>query len=136
MAQKIIISKPSYNALTETNIDNIVFSSDYNTLKYYAQGTATVNVPASSGGYYNEQSNIYHGLGYKPFFKVYANWIGYSPVGIFYLPSLDYSSYLGAVVDDEYIYFVAAGYVDVFGGGMPEFTATFKYKLFKNNLGL
>ncbi len=42
---KIIIAKPQFSALTETNPDNLAFSSDYETLKYYASGSVEPEFP-------------------------------------------------------------------------------------------
>jgi len=44
MTNKIVVAKEGYNALTETNPNNLYFSSDYNTLKYYKSGSQTVTV--------------------------------------------------------------------------------------------
>lgn len=106
---KIRVSKPGYNALNETDIDKLVFSSDYNTLKYsLANGSKTVNVVTSSSGYYNFQEEITHGLGYKPFFKAYVFLYGYTPVGLFTI--VDYHNiHLMVTVDDNKMYFIASG---------------------------
>lgn len=110
MAQKIVVSKAGYNALTETSIDNLVFSSDYNTLKYsLANGSKTVNVVTSASGYYSFQEEITHGLGYKPFFKAYVYLYGYTPVGLFQIVD-NHNIHLMVTVDDNKMYFIASGY--------------------------
>lgn len=109
MTQKIVVSKAGYNVLTETDIDNLVFSSDYNTLKYsLANGTKSVVVSNNTLGEFSFQEEITHGLGYKPFFKAYAYYVGYSPVGIFYIE--DYHNvHLMVTVDNNKMYFIASG---------------------------
>lgn len=112
MAYKIKISKSGFNVLTETNPNNLRFSSDYNTLKYYLNGTVNVDVYFDTEGYYSFTEEITHGLGYKPFFKCYAFWFGYSPVGIFTLAD-NHNVFLTASVDDNKMYFKAEGYNSV-----------------------
>lgn len=68
MSHVIRVSKSGKDVLTETDINNLIFSSEYNTLKYYSEGTATVSVNGSS-----DETEITHSLGYVPFFLVYHN---------------------------------------------------------------
>ena len=106
---KIRVSKLAYNALTEIDVDKLVFSSDYNTLKYsLANGSRSVVVNTNAPGYYSFQEEITHGLGYKPFFKAYAFWAGYSPVGIFTIVD-NHNIHLMVTVDDNKMYFIASG---------------------------
>lgn len=109
MSYKVLVSREGYDALTDTNIDHLQFSSDYNTLKYsLANGTKSVVVSNNTIGLYSFQEEITHGLGYKPFFKAYAYWMAYSPVGIFYVQ--DYHNvHLMVSVDDNKMYFIASG---------------------------
>jgi len=44
MSQKIIISKPGVNVGTVTDPNDLIFSSDYNTLKYNTSGSTTVTI--------------------------------------------------------------------------------------------
>lgn len=133
MAYKLVISKPGYNVLTETDNNNLVFSSDYNTLKYYTNGSINVGVNVGEG-YYQKFGTISHNLGYKPFYLVYGNWVSWGPVGIFYVATSDYSIELTAGVDNNNLYVAASGFV--VSGTTASYTAEFKYKIFKNNLGL
>ena len=109
MSYKVIVSKLTYNALTETNIDRLRFSSDYNTLKYsLANSSKNVTVNTSAGGLYSVQEEITHGLGYKPFFKAFADFAGYSPVGIFYIEG-NHNVHLMVSVDENKMYFIVSG---------------------------
>ncbi len=109
MSYKVIVSKSEYNALTETNIDRLRFSSDYNTLKYSSSvGSKDVVVNTSVGGYYSFQEEITHGLGYKPFFKAYVNYFGYTPVGLFTIAG-HHNIHLMVTVDENKMYFIASG---------------------------
>ena len=59
MAQKIVITKAGFNALTETDPKNFIFSSDLNHLKNAIAGTFTETIAA--GGSYTK--TVAHGLG-------------------------------------------------------------------------
>lgn len=59
MSQKIVISKVGYNVLTETDPNNLIFSSDFNHLKNKLFGSFTQTI--SAGSSYTE--TIAHGLG-------------------------------------------------------------------------
>ena len=113
MAYKIKVSKVGYNVLTDDNPDHLIFSSDYNTLKYYANGSVNVEVYFNAEGYYSFTEEITHGLGYKPFFKAYANWATYSPVGIFTLVD-NHNIFISVKVDNNKMYFNVSGYNAVF----------------------
>jgi len=83
MTPIIAISKPTKDALIETDPDDFIFHSDYDTLKYEAQGIITLTV--NYANYYHTYfdpwfGNIYlhrkvgevvHGLGYVPYFAGY-----------------------------------------------------------------
>ena len=132
MTQKIKISKPTYNALTETNPDNIIFSSDYDSLKYHVSGSVVLEVTGS-----NAETNITHGLGYIPFFVVYVN--GFKAIegnfsnqfsmcpGAF--NDFGFYSFANSYADNDKIYFKVETNTDTFD-------YTFYYKVFRNNTGL
>lgn len=134
MSQKIVVSKPGYNVLTETTVDNLIYSSDYDTLKYYASGSKTLSI---SSGDDHEETTITHSLGYRPFFIAYLE--------------LDFSlgsgkwSQVPLNIEDAYtratitvaanttqLVFSAYNTDDVFG----DITFHFKYKIFRNDTGL
>ena len=56
---KIKVSKSGYNALTESNVNNYIFHSDYNTFKIVKSGTGSFTVTASS----SEEKTITHNYG-------------------------------------------------------------------------
>jgi hypothetical protein len=74
MAIKIVISKPGFNVLTETNPNNLIFSSDYDTLKYHVSGSADVRLNSNAfPGTVRAEVQVTHDLGYSPFFIVFVN---------------------------------------------------------------
>jgi hypothetical protein len=127
MTKKIIIAKTGFNALTETDPNNLIFSSDYNTLKYYLSGSVELSVDGADAS-----TSITHNLGFVPFFVVYVNTL--SPVGTWSMVPQTFNDlgaylYMFAYADTTKIYFQieTASAVN---------TMTFYYKIFKNNLGL
>lgn len=145
---KLIVSKQGYNAITETDPNNLNFSSDYNTLKYHLTGSKTIS--SASVAHYDSFTNFFgtfykfrytdsitHGLGYVPFFTAYTESF---LVGDYYnmCPSqvTDFMAHraYSAFADDDKIYFTA----EWIGGATPGSLSatTFYYKVFKNNLGL
>src|SRR5438045_3018011 len=69
MSEKIIISKPSINVGTVTDPNDIIFSSDYQTLRYDTSGT--YGLAWAQSGTYHEYSHVFHhNLGYTPFFMI------------------------------------------------------------------
>src|SRR3990167_760238 len=86
MSNKVVIAKPGFDALTETDPDNLIFSSDYNTLKYDTLGTTSLTInfadyyadevvgdPIEIGHiyYHYKVVEVAHNLGYVPFFVGY-----------------------------------------------------------------
>ena len=127
MSNKIIVAKPGYNALLETNPDNIVYSSDYDTLKYYVSGSVNLDVAGA-----DVETTVTHGLGYIPFFIVYFKHpifttrysmtpFAFEDVGVY--------AYLSAYADNDKLYFTAHA-------NTLTATITFLYKIFRNNTGL
>jgi hypothetical protein len=127
MAQKIVISKPGYNVLTETNPDNQIYNSDYGTLVYYTSGSVDLTVTGSDAETY-----VTHSLGYIPFFICYLNYVpndtDYATVPFFFA--------------DAGVYFLANSYATstriyfTIKTNVVELTTNFKYKIFRNNTGL
>jgi len=151
MAQKILFTKPTYNALTETDPNNMVFSSDYDTLKYYSLGSKSLNIDWANyyhsrpGGfmelstiyYHKYETTITHDLGYRPFFTVYL------------LDTLGggETTQLPFVYGDAYSFVTIMCYVDttklyiVYYAGLENTssgttTIDFKYRIYRNDLGL
>lgn len=74
MAKKVVISKSGYDAKTETNPDNLIFSSDYNTLKYDQSGYKDVAYNENTSGvitYYT--ATVAHNFSSIPFFYAFVD---------------------------------------------------------------
>ena len=151
MTYKAVITKPTKNALTETDPNDMIFSSDYNTLKYHLSGEKDVTLnypdyydtlvpPIPFPTYYLHKvvdSTVVHGLGYIPFFVAYVNRF---PGG-----TDKYHMCPGAFVDVYYYYFATA-YADddklhfiIWARNESDtgtLTFNYKYKIFKNNLNI
>lgn len=129
MSNKLIITKAGFNAKTETDPDNIIFSSDYNTLKYALSGNYEM-----TGVTGDTDVTIAHNLGYVPFYIVYCNDFVAQPT---YYGLTEYYFGLGgrtqrakAYVDDTNLYLS----LDLDAGAAV--TVKWYYKIFKNNLNL
>jgi hypothetical protein len=132
MTQKIIVAKEGFDALTETNPNNLIFSSDYNTLKYESSGTKTITIPANANPYEVEYTIVLHGLGYYPFFVVMAE-----------LPELEAYFNLPYSFADAGVYYHMFVYATVntlvlrvVSTGSDEVSINIGYKVFRNNLNL
>jgi hypothetical protein len=139
MTYKINISRTGYNALTDTDPNYLIFSSDYNTLKYNTNGSVTLSGswttnPGDDVKTYTK--TVSHSLGYKPFFVCYVNFVGnyniipykesYMTIG---------SEIASAWVDDNNMYFDVQLRPGIWSYTW-NFNFTFYYKIFRNNLGL
>ncbi len=126
------ISKPGVNVL-ETNVPNdLVFSSRYGTLKYALTGIVKISTVIDSPeviatALYN------HNLGYFPYFEVYvSNWAeNYEPVPILHTGASTSTQYNVYATKTQLKFRVKwTGYtID------STQTATFKFFIFKNDLG-
>jgi predicted Zn-dependent protease len=148
MSNKVVIAKPGFNALTETDPNNLVFSSDYNTLKYAILATDSLVVDFSQyyysevifGGtryYHRKVLEITHNLGYIPFFIGYL--LDYPSSGSdAQLPVYNADAFNFAQVqcyaDATKLYFVY--YAAILGGNSGIISLPVKYRIFKNRLGL
>ena len=131
------IAKPGFDVLTETDPNKLIFSSDYNTLKYYKSGTITHSVSEADNTLYRTKSYYTHNLNFYPYFEVYCKddlMSGWQPVGKFEAGAGAYRSFY-AFVTKTRLYVVAAGYTGI-GGAGESYDVVFKYKIFRNNLGL
>lgn len=135
MSQRLRLSKPNYNVLTDTDLNHIVFDSGYDTLKYYVSGSKSVSV---SSGVQSASDSVTHSLGYAPFFAAYleltfsvgaGNW---THVPFTSTSGADYSV-ITAYVDTSKIYFKAT---TTDSGGFGAMTLNFKYKIFRNDTTL
>lgn len=138
---KLAIAKPGFNALTETNPNNLIYDSRWGTFKYFVEGTKTINVPSGSPGagvsLIHEEVVYTHNLGYYPFFTGQAE---FNSLGSLYPFSVGFAD--GGVwgFDDLYmtnsqlIYRSDVG--SVFGGSVGGYTIKIYYKIYSTNLGL
>lgn len=67
MSYGIRVSKSGYNVLTETDVNNYIFHSDYNTFKIVDSGTGSWSISASS----TETKTITHNYGTRVGFIVF-----------------------------------------------------------------
>lgn len=128
MTQVIRVSKEGKNVGTVSDPNDLSYASDYNTLKYYASGTTNV-VPISGQAW----GTVAHNLGYVPFFVAYASGLA---------PDTDAFSMCPQTLDAMIVYY----HYDAFAGTSNLFfrvdtndpfgTVTFRYFIFRNNLGL
>lgn len=76
------IAKPGINVITNDQVENLVFSSEYGTLKYFTKQSINTSLNAALGEI-SCRGEYTHGLGYYPFVEVYVSvYIG-SPTGIY-----------------------------------------------------
>lgn len=135
MTQKIVISKTGKNAISETNPDNIIFSSDYNTLKYYSSGYVNVNYNENTSNVLTfYKGTVAHGLDYIPFFYTYVDITSsgtFTPCPkLLSFMTINQSFY--AYADATNINFVCL----MQGTSGSARTAKFRYFIFKNKINL
>lgn len=133
MSQKIAISKVTFDVLTETNPDNLTFSSDYGTLKYYASGNVDITI-IGNGTDKTTESSIVHGLGYVPVCIVYVNDFVNDPNIYNIVPyaqsTISINREAEAWADTDKLYFYMRNKSN------NTYTAEFYYKIFINRTGL
>lgn len=120
MTQRVRVAKPGINALTDTNPNNFVFDSAFNTFKIIAEGTATFSL--SNNPFEVQEHTITHGLGYIPFVIAYCKFPdGYiSGVGSWQRNSSN-TWFASLRVDTTYVYFGFANSV----AGNPQVTVKY-----------
>jgi len=111
MAQKIVISKSGYNALTETEPRNLIFNSSLNHLKTANSGTITKTLAGGA----NTSQNVAHGLSVLPlvigFFRQsgQAEWyitMSAAAAVIFSRPLIDLNVAVGVDATNITFYFI------------------------------
>lgn len=147
MSHKIIISKPTFEVFDEIP-DNLIYSSEFDTLKYDTQGLKTVSVnlanyyhstpatpPFIPASYYNYAiGEISHNLGYVPHFAGYILDFPYNNYAIqapFSFGDFIFFMYLSVYADENKLYFVVH-YNTTENTGTEDFE--FAYRIFKNDL--
>jgi|WetSurSiteA1Bulk_404760.scaffolds.fasta_scaffold09261_4 hypothetical protein len=147
MALKLKIAKAGYDVLQTEDPNNLIFSSDYNTLKYFLSGSYhetfdfadfyfSEDILGTTWYYHRKVTTIAHNLGYTPFFVGYVE--GFGGAGRYNMcPGMFadflYYSYVQCYADDTNIYFVIEIRNDSNSGGG---SADYIYKVFKNKLNL
>lgn len=136
MTQKIIVSKSGYNATTETDPDNLIFSSDYETLRYATSGTINLSWSIVAATFNAYSTSVAHGLAYIPFFVIFVDKTnsGTFQPAPYAAGSAGQTVSIFAYADGTNIYFKVQTYKD--SGATENYTAVFRYFIFKNNVGL
>lgn len=133
MVQILKISKDGINAVTGTAPNDLIFSSEYNTLKYHQSGTINV-APAGT----TAEGTVTHDLGYVPFFTAYTNLFATPNATDFNMcPGLFRSTlppparyvYANSYATSDKLYLR----IDT---NFSTTTYTFRYFIFRNNTGL
>ncbi len=131
MTVKIVVTKSGFDADTETNPDNIVFSTEYNTLKYYLNGNQSIQI-VGDGTLKTTTVEITHDLGYVPFFLVYVDDFvaanGHYNIVPFTSSTVTVTRAAEAWADTTKLY------LKMTNKSSNTYTAHFYYKIFKNNL--
>lgn len=139
MTQVIKISKPGFNAVTETDPNNLVFSSQYNTLKYSSSIiTKQVTLTVLSFTENTNSDTQSHGLSYVPWFISYVK-NDYDnlakPLTSFTTTGQPGVGFFGSVYCDStdlhfFVYGINTTFSDI------TVTFTFYTKVYKNRIGL
>jgi hypothetical protein len=137
MTQIIAVSKAGTNVLTNTDPNGFNYSSDYNTLKYYAAGSIQLIGSAAFPSTNRFFGTVTHNLNYFPYYGVFVN-PSASPTR-FYPNSfiqvgagvVEYATAFAGTADLRLMYEITNT-----SGGTVFGTVTFYYKLFRNNVGL
>jgi len=136
MSEKIVVAKDGVNVLHETDPENLKFSSDYGTLKYFQKINKILTFDASAAEV-GAKGTYTHNLNYYPFVQAFVRvYIG-SPSGN-YEPCPFAGS--GAAVSYDATFAVTPTDIEVYGQihGVSTSVWTFDFLLFlyKNNLQL
>jgi len=130
------IAKPDINVLNTQEPFNLIFSSDYGTLKYYTKETATVEFDAGAGSIAGT-TTITHDLGYYPYVEVFVSVHIGASTGVY-----EYCPFFGAGATVFYSanYKITSTTIELYGqiDGVSSSVWTFDFLVFvfKNDLGL
>jgi len=138
MTQKITVAKLGVSG-TATDPNDLIYSSDFNTLKYYTSGTQQVIGTAGTDIFttYVFDGTVAHNLGYYPYFTVYCNDVNISSTKYYpftLIETVSITSFSTCRVGTANLYFLFA--MNNSTGSPVVGTATFVYKIFRNDLGL
>jgi hypothetical protein len=126
MTQVIAVSKSGKNVLTETNPNNFIFHSLYNTFKIVGVLSASVNLVANTN---NQNFNFNHNLPYIPSVYVFSRRSGSSYVytlGTFTSEYIDGYSIVEVSSDNTKVYISFDNFTD------SSFTVYLKIFLFES----
>lgn len=136
MSYKIRVSKAGYSVESETDLNNIVFDSDYDTLKYSTSGTKDVTYPDTSGSPDEyEEVVVTHSLGYIPVFFCNLKDTNFSPDHYYLLP-LSFADGFDYLYLDVYATTTQLIFRAKHSGTFDAVTLTLYYRIFKNDTGV
>lgn len=133
---KLVVAKPGYDARYETNPQNLQFSSDYGTLKYFSKQQSIVTYN-DDGITLSGRNIITHNLGYYPYVEAFVRvYIG-SPANN-YEPVPFKGSGATQLYDASYI--IKQNTIEMYGQNTGGTSATWNFDflvfIYKNNLQL
>lgn len=138
MGYKIASSKAGVNVGTATAPNDFNYSSDYNTLKYYTAGTIRVAGSAVFPNTNRYFGTITHGLGYYPFFSFFAtddsSATNFYPYGFVAVGAGGLTRTACARMGTNTMRFMYK--ITNASSGTISGTATFYYKIYRNNTNL
>lgn len=132
----IKVAKAGHNVINTKNPNNLNFSTDYNTLKYFSEGHATIHVSHAVATLYKDTATFTHNLGYLPIAFVVAKddlMTKYQLLGRNQFGSSTYRSFYYYVTTTQLIV-IAEGFTGLISG--VTYDVDFYYKIFRNNLNL
>lgn len=150
MSHIIAITKEGIDLSEVSSIDDFIFHSDYDTLKYESQGIVTVTTDLSeyyhsefieffgiTVYYYKTLVTLEHGLEYTPYFAGYLldlPSVGQAVQAPFSFGDAVFFVNMSVFADDTNLYFLAR----FNSSNSPTGTDSqeFGYRIFKNDLGL
>lgn len=134
------ISKSGKDVLKTNMPNDLVFSSQYNTLKYFMEGKLAVSVTAGQMSTENGTAEVIHNLGYFPFYTAYIT--PYSESNSYYPQSyMNFGSGAATyattfITKNKLIFSITLDNFELENPSDLTFSAYCYYKIFKNNLNL
>lgn len=130
------VSKEGYNALTETDPNNYVFLSGYNTLKYLPSGAGNQSITiVGDTTLKSTEVTVAHNLGYVPYFTCFVDDFINFPNSRFALAPFRNQT-LTTIRKSEVYADSTNLYLKMFNQSANTYTGRFYYKIYKNSLGL
>lgn len=130
------VAKSGFNALQETDPNNYIFLSGYNTLKYLSSGAGNQSITIiGDGTLKTTEIMVAHNLGYVPYFVCFVDDFMNYP-GVRYSQAPFRNETLTLVRKSEVYANSTNIYLKMFNKSANTYTGKFYYKIYKNNLGL